>query len=403
MDKDKTEMSKKINLFRRIQVLLFFLIIFSMESVFAQIHSIAYSKELQKLANGGDLDAKISLAMCYGYGLGIKSNEKKALKLFEEVKDRNSRAEYEYGVYKIKRNFGYANSEREVNRGITYILSAASGGFGDAQLLAARMHRGTAPNGFNIYSYYKQTYIDANYDRTGHGFGFYKDAISYYQKCAEHGGIDVQIEFADYLCDIGHVYADSDMAESSAYWYKIASEEGYAVAQLKYGICCQNGFGVTQNVSEALKWFVTAAELGNADAMNSAALILIDMGNVENINKGIDWLKKASEVHNVYAMYNLGIYYKEGRYVTQDENKAFELFSQCSESELLGAYYELAQCYETGYGCNKNLKKAAEFYEKAAHFGTGIEEAVKKIIYFYENGIGVYMDKEKAKKFCRYL
>ena len=52
-------------------------------------------------------------------------------------------------------------------------------------------------------------------------------------------------------------------------WYRLAAEQGYAMAQNNLGFMYANGDGVPQDYVEAAKWFRKAAEQGNASAQNN--------------------------------------------------------------------------------------------------------------------------------------
>ena len=49
-------------------------------------------------------------------------------------------------------------------------------------------------------------------------------------------------------------------------WFRKAAEQGYAAAQNNLGMCYKNGEGVTRDYSEAVKWYQKAAERGDQDA-----------------------------------------------------------------------------------------------------------------------------------------
>ena len=75
----------------------------------------------------------------------------------------------------------------------------------------------------------------------------------------------------------------------------------------------ENGVGVAQDNTEAVKWYRLAADQGNADAQKA-------MGNMYNAGKGLlqdyakaaSWYRLASEQGNAQAQYNLGIMYENG-------------------------------------------------------------------------------------------
>ena len=52
-------------------------------------------------------------------------------------------------------------------------------------------------------------------------------------------------------------------------WYKKSAEQGIAKAQFNMGLCYYNGWGIAKNYSEAVKWFKKAAQQGNAGAIEA--------------------------------------------------------------------------------------------------------------------------------------
>ena len=56
-------------------------------------------------------------------------------------------------------------------------------------------------------------------------------------------------------------------------WYLKAAEQGNAMAQCNLGQCYFNGDGVDKDRTEALKWYRKAAEQGDAEAQRMARVI----------------------------------------------------------------------------------------------------------------------------------
>jgi TPR repeat protein len=71
----------------------------------------------------------------------------------------------------------------------------------------------------------------------------------------------------------------------------------------------QNGKGVPQDDAEAIRWYLKAAEQGNADAQNNLGLMYQ--------TEAIKWYLKAAEQGNTGAQFNLGLMYD----VPQDDSK----------------------------------------------------------------------------------
>jgi TPR repeat protein len=52
-------------------------------------------------------------------------------------------------------------------------------------------------------------------------------------------------------------------------WFRKAAEQGNATGQYNLGIMYENGYGVTKDYSEAVKWYRKAAEQGYENAKSA--------------------------------------------------------------------------------------------------------------------------------------
>jgi hypothetical protein len=82
-------------------------------------------------------------------------------------------------------------------------------------------------------------------------------------KAAEQGDIDRQIE-------LGYMYYEgrgvSQDYSEAAKWFLMAAEQGEAKAQYNMGDMYKEGEGVPQDYDEAAKWYLKAAKQGYKDA-----------------------------------------------------------------------------------------------------------------------------------------
>jgi TPR repeat protein len=68
----------------------------------------------------------------------------------------------------------------------------------------------------------------------------------------------------------------------------------------------ENGYGVTQDYNEAVKWYIMSAEKGNASAQNKLGnMYLHGNGVTKNSNIAVRWYRKSAEQGNGYAMKTL--------------------------------------------------------------------------------------------------
>lgn len=148
------------------------------------------------------------------------------------------------------------------------------------------------------------------------------------KRLASYGHIGAMIALAEAFQ--GTPAVKEDLTESFAWWQQ-AAKTGHPAAQYNFGKCFEKGKGVEVDKKQALDWYLKAAEQGNVEAMN-----------------------------------DIGIYFAEGIVVDKDEEEAFRWFKKASENEnYAGALYNLASCYETGFGTDVNLAEA-ERLEKLA-------------------------------------
>ena len=80
-------------------------------------------------------------------------------------------------------------------------------------------------------------------------------------------------------------------------------------------------------------------------------------------------LRKGAYFHNAFAMYDLGLLYKNGWGVAQDYSKACEWFQKAADANNTDAMSNLGSLYQNGWGVARDYRKAREWYQKAADAG----------------------------------
>ena len=87
----------------------------------------------------------------------------------------------------------------------------------------------------------------------------------------------------------------------------------------------------------------------------------------------IEWENKRMELDDPIATYNVGVYYREGKYgYQQDYRKALELYHRAAELGYAAAYSSIGTTYFNGQGVEVDKEKAKHYYELAAMGGNGI-------------------------------
>ena len=88
------------------------------------------------------------------------------------------------------------------------------------------------------------------------------------------------------------------------------------------------GEGVTQDYTEALKWYTLAAEKGDAFAQSNLG-VMYEVGNgvAVDYKKAMEWYSKSADNGHAIAQRNLGLLYHQGLGVEKDITKAYACYA----------------------------------------------------------------------------
>ncbi len=126
------------------------------------------------------------------------------------------------------------------------------------------------------------------------------------------------------------------------------------------------------NYTAALSEFKVLAAEGHVASQYSIGLIYhLGRGVQADPETAYMWYKKAALVEYAPALNNLGMMYLNGEYVAANQEVAFKLFLKASVSHAQ-AKDNLAQCYELGWGVERNAVDAADMYQKSGDAGYAI-------------------------------
>lgn len=174
----------------------------------------------------------------------------------------------------------------------------------------------------------------------------------------------------------------------------LKAKSGEAEAQNALGEAYYDGKGVTENLTEAVKWFTKAAEQENAKAeYNLGNCYYYGYGVYENYGEAEKWYTKAAEQGCAEAQNSLGYYYEIN---DLNPKKAVKWYTKAAEQGLPRAQCNLGVCYENGNGVEKNLEEAVKLYTKAAN--QGYARAQYYLALSYDNGKGVAKNDSEAMK-----
>lgn len=169
---------------------------------------------------------------------------------------------------------------------------------------------------------------------------------------------------------LGEAYYDgkgvTENLTEAVKWYKKAAFQENAKAQNNLGICYYYGNGVEEDRKEALKWYTRAAEQGNADAQNSLGYSYeYGEGVDKNLKEAVKWYTKAAEQGLPLAQCNLGICYEYGNGVEKNLEETIKWYTKAANQEYAKAQYLLGKAYDEGEGVAKNDSEAMKWYLKA--------------------------------------
>lgn len=95
----------------------------------------------------------------------------------------------------------------------------------------------------------------------------------------------------------------------------------------------------------------------------------------KNIEKAAYWYERAVKLGSDLAKSNLADILRKGTQgYPKDLKRAFELYRSCG---LPYAFYRVGEFYENGWGCQKDLEKAKEYYRIA--YKEGYDLAKRKL------------------------
>ncbi|HEV2211160.1 MAG TPA: tetratricopeptide repeat protein [Verrucomicrobiae bacterium] len=142
---------------------------------------------------------------------------------------------------------------------------------------------------------------------------------------AEAGDVQAQATLGDLYANGQGVTQNYTQA---AKWYQMAAAKGNPAAETALGDLCEAGQGLRRDMKEAAKWYQQAAQQGYARAQyNLATLYTSGEGVALNVPEALKWYGKAADQGDSLAQFNLGMRYLEGKGVAQNPVEAWKWLS----------------------------------------------------------------------------
>ncbi|GAB7354751.1 hypothetical protein MBLNU459_g5159t1 [Dothideomycetes sp. NU459] len=155
----------------------------------------------------------------------------------------------------------------------------------------------------------------------------------------------------------------SGSLSKSTYHLRLAAKGGLPTGMLLYALACRHGWGMRPNQTEGVTWLKRAVD-------SSSLEFLADQGTGPGgVAKPATAEDRTRKAQFALAIYELGMSYMNGWGIPKDKPLAVRCFEIAGSWGDLDALAEAGFCYTQGVGCKKDLKKAAEFYRRAADGG----------------------------------
>ena len=271
-----------------------------------------YSKELEKYAKEGNVDAQLNLGKCY-----IEEGEmdKAAKWFYTAAKNGNKEAE----------SLLLSSYSKELEK-------YAKEGSVDAQLCLGKIYLENGEESKAAKWLYEAT-EGGNNEAKSLLFSFYsKD----FEKLAQEGNVEAQL-------NLGKCYARNSENRKAAKWFYVAAKNGDKEAEnLLYSF-----------YSKELEEY---AEEGNADAQFYTGQYYKEgLGVKGSLSKAAMWYDMATAQGHAEAKKQLGTFYSK------------QLFKRADIENDAEMQYRLALCYLDGIEVKANKEEAAKYFEKAMH------------------------------------
>ncbi len=180
--------------------------------------------------------------------------------------------------------------------------------------------------------------------------------------------------------------------EGLPYLFDVA-EKGYLVAFANIGGTYQFDLG---NLAEALKWYRRGADLDDVSSQTHLAEMYLEgWGVKQDLSQALRWFMPSARQGYPLSEYKVGLVYQRGdSKVRRDLPQAIQWFNKAAAHGFARAQNDLGVLYERGEGVGRNYREAARWYRLAAEQGWALAQI--NLALLYEAGKGVDRNREEA-------
>lgn len=222
--------------------------------------------------------------------------------------------------------------------------------------------------------------------------GDHKQAFHLGLQAAEQGNPASQKFVGDLY---GNGWGVSKDSEEALRWYWASVEQGYADAQAFLGFLHLFGIGVDVDHLTAADLNTRAARQGQPGAQAWLGFqYYFGIGVSKDWEVAHRWFESAAKKGESYGQFWMGYMYHKGQVVDQDYDQAARWARMSAEQLCREGLWLMGDLYYGGHGVEKSITKAAEYYQKSAD--AGYSGGQRDLGGLYERGEGVEKDLEQA-------
>ena len=316
----------------------------------------------------------------------------------------------------------------------SYAAAATLGDFYWDGLAGMPVNRDTALHYYHIASMGDHPRGDYMMGAYLYDNGAYDNAIGFLVSAASNGSVDAQVLLARALIagqgidasvdrgvDILRSKTDIDSSGNACLYLAMAIVKGYVPdadstdalnlieravamgntrAMTQLGLLYASGIMVGQDTVRSVELYEQAAAAGNeAATLQLAGSYMSGRVAPHNPKRAAELYQMAADRGSLDGMCRLGLCYAEGEGVTLNSRRAYNLYMQAAEAGSAWAMRLVAICYAQGIYVEENMAEAAKWMLRSAEAGDA--QAAFVVGQLYAAGDVLKKSKKEAKRWLR--
>ena len=321
----------------------------------------------------GSPRSQFYLGFLYASGLGVKSNQAKALTYF---------------------TFGALGGDPNAQQALGYrywssinVVSSCEVALSHYRKVATTVANRISANSVGTIVHRIRLYDEEEKVSGQSQVMLDDDLVQYYQLLADRG--DIQAQYGLGLLHYQGARGLNMQYDKAFHYFSRAAESGnnYAMAYLGK-LYLEGGPQVKQDNATAMRYFKMAADKGNPIGQAGLGTIYFYGSGVErDYAKALKYFQLSADQNYVEGHFLLGIIYYYGYGVKKDYKMAVKHFNLAAQLGHVLGYYNLAQMHATGTGVLRSCMTATELYKSVTERGQTAHMFMEAHAAYKENDI----------------